>query len=54
MTLRTYRLTAAGHRIELSRETVRLGEPYTPPISGEWPACGCCRCVVAEEGGSPF
>jgi hypothetical protein len=51
MTLRTYRLTATGRRIELSRQTVRLGEPYTRPITGEWPACACLRCLAAAEVG---
>ncbi|GAA1969744.1 hypothetical protein GCM10009738_53190 [Kitasatospora viridis] len=44
MTLRVYRVTPTGRRIRVSRSTVRLGEPYTPPIAGEWPPCRCPRC----------
>ncbi|MFE9426085.1 hypothetical protein ACFYNO_24350 [Kitasatospora sp. NPDC006697] len=44
MTLRTYRIDAEGTRTELSTRTVRNGEPYTRPITGEWPACRCPRC----------
>ncbi|WP_035846891.1 hypothetical protein [Kitasatospora azatica] len=49
MTLRVYRVTPTGRRIPRSRQTVRLGEPYTRPITGEWPACRCPRCVASGE-----
>ncbi|WP_181442635.1 hypothetical protein [Streptomyces tateyamensis] len=47
MTLRVYRITPAGRRIPLHRESVRLGEPYTRPLTGEWPPCGCRLCKPA-------
>ncbi|GAA1959747.1 hypothetical protein [Kitasatospora viridis] len=45
MTLRTYRIQPDGTRVELSARTVRNGEPYFRPITGEWPECRCTRCV---------
>ncbi|GAA1236050.1 hypothetical protein GCM10009665_27820 [Kitasatospora nipponensis] len=44
MTLRTYRVTGAGHCVELARLDVCEGEPYQRPITGAWPDCACRRC----------
>ncbi|PYC81340.1 hypothetical protein C7C46_11515 [Streptomyces tateyamensis] len=49
LTIRVYRINpATGHRTHLHRETVRLGEPYTRPITNDWPACACPRCLAAR------
>ncbi|MFE0459834.1 hypothetical protein ACFW1A_11335 [Kitasatospora sp. NPDC058965] len=52
MTLKVYRITATGRRIQLHRATVRLGEPYTRPLTGEWPPCACPICPPHDEAHS--
>jgi hypothetical protein len=50
MSVRTYRITAAGEQVELSNWDVVLGEPYLRPITDVWPVCACRRCE--PPGGS--
>ncbi len=44
MTIRTYRITATGQRIELAQHDVTEDQPATP-ITGQWPKCRCRRCA---------
>ncbi|GAA1959210.1 hypothetical protein [Kitasatospora viridis] len=43
MTIRTYRITATGKRVPLTRKRRVWVDPetYVLPITGEWPACRC-------------
>jgi hypothetical protein len=45
MTLRTYRITPAGERTELSHSEIHAEEPYERPITDRWPDCECRRCA---------
>ncbi len=51
MTTRIYRVTGTGERIELSRDAVRLSEPWVRDITLGWPACTCRRCTRAQAEG---
>ncbi len=44
MTIRAYRITATGQRIELARYDVTEDQPPSP-ITGNWPKCACRRCT---------
>ncbi|WP_035799056.1 hypothetical protein [Kitasatospora mediocidica] len=48
MTLRAYRITPTGRRVEISRRTVSL-QPGAIEISSIWPPCACPRCRPAAE-----
>lgn len=49
MTIRAYRITSAGERVELARSAIAQGEPYEREITGIWPDCACVRCTPAED-----
>ncbi len=44
MTLRTYRVTESGRRVELSRTVVSLPSPGSIELSSVWPLCRCPLC----------
>ncbi|MDH6134436.1 hypothetical protein P3T37_003839 [Kitasatospora sp. MAA4] len=45
MTLRVYRVTAAGQRVELRPEAaVRHSSPWEIRNTLTWPPCACRRC----------
>ncbi|MDH6112305.1 hypothetical protein P3T36_003717 [Kitasatospora sp. MAP12-15] len=49
MTIRTYRITADGQRVELSpHEDVEGDLPAHDPLN--WPACGCPQHRSPEDG----
>ena len=43
MTIRTYRVTPTGRRVELSRREISLA-PGPIELSSVWPDCACRRC----------
>ncbi|MDH6133031.1 hypothetical protein P3T37_002425 [Kitasatospora sp. MAA4] len=49
MTIRTYRITGGGRRIELSRHEI---SPHpgagSIELTSVWPRCRCRRCEVAD------
>ena len=49
MTLRTYRITAAGDRVELSHREIHVDEPFDLPITLQWPDCACRLCDPLQK-----
>ncbi|GAA1270737.1 hypothetical protein GCM10009665_68810 [Kitasatospora nipponensis] len=50
MTLRTYRITARGERIDLRHPAYFPNEPGAAlPLTTNWPACGCRRCHIGPS-----
>ncbi|GAA1971700.1 hypothetical protein [Kitasatospora viridis] len=47
--LRTYRITTAGERIELSAGTLDLAVPCAIELTSEWPECKCPRCPLPDR-----
>lgn len=49
MTIRIYRVTTTGRRLELTRSAVVIHDRPLYPISGNWPECACSRCEPAPS-----
>ncbi|WP_181799245.1 hypothetical protein [Kitasatospora acidiphila] len=49
MTMHVYRIAADGTTVVLGIQVIRNGEPYTRPLSMEYPPCRCPRCQNAKR-----